>query len=304
MIPSLETRHCTLCGREADKRLKYEATFTDHDFSGEIFSARRVPDRRHFRFVECDRCHMIYSDPAAAEPLLTSLYAESSVRYGEQEEEIYESYLPILDRAVARLPHRNAFVEIGGGNGFMLRYGQSKGFKTQMEIEPSAEAEARFRPDASSATFVRGMFTRETLPPGAASLICFFQVLDHSADPRAFLESALAALEPAGAAVCVAHDTSAWSARLLGRRSPIFDIQHTYLFNRDNLALLFRSVGFAAVETFPVSNRYRLGYWLRLAPLPLPIKTGLEGALERSKLANRRIRLLAGNLGAIAWKAP
>jgi len=58
------------------------------------------------------------------------------------------------------------------------------------------------------------------------------------------------------------------------------------------------------VETFPVSNRYRLGYWLRLAPLPLPIKTGLEGALERSKLANRRIRLLAGNLGAIAWKAP
>lgn len=298
----LETRTCVLCGPDAPRRVKYAANFTDDDLNAAIFSARRLPDRRHFRLVECQGCGLIYSDPACDPGLLARLYKESRVTYDRQEEQIYDCYAPILDRAVAGLPHRRAFVEIGGGSGFMLRYGRDHGFAGQIEVEPSADAERRFEANWEGAWFLRGMFTRASLPTESASLVCFFQVLDHIPDPRTFLSDVYAALQPGGAAVCVTHDTAALSARLLGERSPIFDIEHTYLFNRANLAALFRAVGFERVQAFPVANRYALRYWLHLFPLPPGIKPPAQRLLRGLGLAERRVSLRAGNCGVIAYK--
>jgi SAM-dependent methyltransferase len=282
--------------------VKYEANFNDADFNDAVFSARRSPDRRHFRLVECGGCGMIYSDPATDPADVAGLYATSRVTYADLEEQIYASYAPILDRAVNKLPHRKAFVEIGGGRGFMLRYGAEKGFAEQIEIEPSADAEARFGPPSPTAHFYRGIFTPGVLPEGSASLVCFFQVLDHIPHPRSFLEEVLRVLQPGGLAVCVTHDTRALSARLLGERSPIFDIEHTYLFHRRNLAKLFEQTGFTEVESFPVRNRYAIRYWLHLAPLPARLKSLALKFLTRLRLADKPIELAAGNFGAIARK--
>jgi SAM-dependent methyltransferase len=245
---------------------------------------------------------MIYSDPATDPSLLAALYEKSLITYEAEEEQIYASYSVILDRALAGLRQRNAFVEVGGGRGFMLRYGHEKGFASQIEIEPSAEAERKFTPFSGGSRFIPGMFSNDILPAGTASLLCFFQVLDHIAEPRRFLENVFEALEPGGAAVCVTHDTSAWSARLLREHSPIFDIQHTYLFNPNNLAMLFRAAGFSEVETLPAANCYSIRYWLHLAPLPGPVKRGARVVLDWLRLAEKKVRLFAGNFATIARK--
>ena len=295
-------RSCTLCGPDSPKKVKYEANFSADDFNAAVFSARRSPDRRHFRLVECDRCGMIYSDPATDPAAVAGLYETSRVTYEDLEAQIYASYAPILDRAVNGLTHRGAFVEVGGGRGFMLRYGAEKGFAEQIEIEPSADAKDRFVPPSAQARFVRGIFNRDVLPPASASLVCFFQVLDHIPDPRSFLEDVLHVLEPGGVAVCVTHDTKALSARVLGERSPIYDIEHTYLFHRQNLPELFQKAGFDRVEAFGVANNYALRYWLHLAPMPAGLKKVALGLFRGLRLADTPVKLAAGNFGVIARK--
>ncbi|HXC52084.1 MAG TPA: class I SAM-dependent methyltransferase [Candidatus Limnocylindrales bacterium] len=298
----LEARWCTLCGPGAAKKELYPARFADGDLSAPVFSARRSPDGCHFRLVECAGCGMIFSDPACPPETLGELYAASDVTYGPQEQQIYDSYAPILDRAASRLARRGAFVEIGGGSGFMLKYAAPAGFSSALEIEPSADAERRFVAPSPHARFVRSMMTDALLPESSASLICFFQMLDHLPDPLAFLKAVWRALEPGGVAVCVTHDTSGLATRLLGESSPIFDIEHTYLFNHDNLSRLFSAAGFDRIETFAVANDYSIRYWLGLAPLPAAPKGALLRTLELAGVADRRLRLRLGNVGAIARK--
>ena len=300
-MASMENRECTLCGPGAPKREKYAANFSPEDLNVAIFSARRQPDRRHFRLVECDECGIIYSDPACTPDELAKLYEGSAVHYDDQEGQIYDSYAPVLDRALERTALRGTFVEVGGGRGFMLRYGAEHGFREMVEVEPSADAERRFEAPAANARFLRGILEPGTLAPGSASLVCFFQMLDHLPDPMHFVRTVYDALEPGGVAVCVTHDTSAATARLLGELSPIFDIEHTYLFNRENLARLFEKAGFEGASTFPIANDYSLRYWLAMAPLPRAAKQ-IIAPVGRTRLGRVRLRAFMGNMGLIATR--
>jgi SAM-dependent methyltransferase len=298
----LEPRYCALCGADALKAEKYAANFSDDDFNAAVFSARRMPDGRHFRFARCTTCGLLFSDPACDPSTLEALYTRAAVTYDRQEEQIYGSYAPVLDRALPRLRHRGDFLEIGGGRGFMLAWGVQNGFARQIEVEPSSDAEEKFEPPGPNGRFIRGIFKKGLLPDASVSLACFFQMLDHIPDPLGFLKDVVAALEPGGAAVCVTHDTSALSARLLGEKSPIFDIEHTYLYNPDNLKRLFAKAGFTAIETFPVSNAYAVRHWLHLAPLPSLVKKPLTRVLERTKVAELKLRVNAGNFGIVGVK--
>src|SRR3954471_9791432 len=156
----LEERHCPLCGPGTPRQVKFPPNFDSQDLSAKVFSARRMPDRRHFRLVECEKCGIIYSDPACDPSQLASLYEQSAVTYGSQEEQIYDSYAAVLDRALPSVRGRKSFVEVGGGRGFMLRWAAERGFAEQIEIEPSADAERKFQPPHPGARFIRGIFKK------------------------------------------------------------------------------------------------------------------------------------------------
>ena len=184
----------------------------------------------------------------------------------------------------------------------MLRYGSEKGFSRQIEIEPSEDAERRFLSVGSSSKFIRGIFSRGILPSRSISLVCFFQMLDHVPNPKEFLTSVYDVLEPGGVAVCVTHNTKALTAKILGEKSPIFDIEHTYLYNPKNMAKLFEKAGMKSLETFGVPNRYPLKYWFNLAPLPKSIKKPILPLTEKFKFFNMRLNVNFGNFGLIAQK--
>jgi hypothetical protein len=302
---TLENRSCTLCGPAAAKSVKFPPTFKEQDLNQEIFSARRNPDRVHFQMMECEECGMIFSDPACAPSLLEDLYEKGTIKYTSQEEQIYNSYAPVLDRAVTRLGtnKRGRFLEIGGGTGFMLKYAVENGFAEQIEIEPSSDAEKLFSAPSQNARMIRDIFKKGMLPSNSVSLACFFQMLDHIPQPLEFLQSVYDVLEPGGVAVCVTHNTSALSAKLLGERSPIFDIEHTYLYNPTNMSRLFEKAGFTKTETFDVSNNYALRHWFNLAPLPKGIKKVLSPCLESTGLGKLKVKINAGNFGIVAQKA-
>jgi SAM-dependent methyltransferase len=198
------------------------------------------------------------------------------------------------------LKNRGTFLEIGGGRGFMLRYGRDNGFKEQIEIEPSGDAEAKFDAEGGNSRFIRGIFKKGMLPAGSVDMVCFFQILDHVPYPQEFLRDVYEVLAPGGVAISVTHNTKAVSAKLLGERSPIFDIEHTYLFNPGNLSRLFGQVGFSGVRTFSIANNYALRHWLHMAPVPG--KKAILGLAEKAHLADVKVPLKAGNFAIIGQK--
>jgi SAM-dependent methyltransferase len=121
-------------------------------------------------------------------------------------------------------------------------------------------------------------------------------VLDHIPDPLPLLEECRKALRPGGVILAWNHNVRAVSARVLGDRSPIVDVEHTYLYSPDTMKKLFTAAGFVEPEVGSVKNRYSVSYFTHLVPLPNGVKKPLLHRLRGSKLGERELRLPLGNL--------
>ncbi len=85
-------------------------------------------------------------------------------------------------------------------------------------------------------------------------------------------------------------------------RSPIIDIEHTYLYGPQTITRLFSRFGFQVKETGGVRNRYSLSYITRLMPLPATLKKIMLSALEITCVGRLPLRVPLGNLYMIAQK--
>ena len=99
----------------------------------------------------------------------------------------------------------------------------------------------------------------------------------------------------------IGHNRRAFSAKVLGRKSPIFDIEHLQLFSPVSVRHLLERAGFSRVEVRPVFNRYPLRYWARLFPFPAGSKQRILKVLQSMRMGRWVIPLPAGNLAAIAY---
>jgi hypothetical protein len=98
----------------------------------------------------------------------------------------------------------------------------------------------------------------------------------------------------------IMHNTLALQARIFGEKSPIIDVEHIYLFNKENLPELCKKAGFAVESVFDVKNGYPFSYWLRMSPLPL--KGMWKGVIGALGLTNKILAINAGNMGIILKK--
>jgi SAM-dependent methyltransferase len=127
-----------------------------------------------------------------------------------------------------------------------------------------------------------------------------FQVLDHMPDPAGLLDECRRVLRPGGVVLAFNHNVSAWSARLLGERSPIIDVEHTYLYSPATIRALFERSGFDVASVRPVRNTYSLKYLAHLLPLPDAQKKPLLSFLRRSSVGRLEVTVPLGNLCLIA----
>ena len=139
-------------------------------------------------------------------------------------------------------------------------------------VEPSTQSVA-LASRQLRAHLVCDMMRPGLFPPERFNLICLFQVFDHIPDPAGLVDECFRVLRPGGVVLAFNHDVNAWSARLLKEKSPIIDIEHTYLYSQATMARIFLNAGYDIVEAGPAWNSYPLRYLLRLVPLPAPLKT-------------------------------
>ena len=285
----VETR-CPFCG-SADGPILYRARLYPDSFTEHSFSARRTRRREHYRIVRCATCSLVRSNPILDENRMNALYQASKFIFPEEERYAAETYASLFARLTGgQAGAVESLLEIGCSTGFFLERALDLGVKEVVGFEPSRDCVARARQPVRD-RIIRDVYRPELLAGRTFDAVCSFHVFDHLRDPKAVLASAVEHLNPGGCAVLVCHDVEGWTARLLGDFSPIFDVEHVCLFSRKTMAMLLESAGLEAIEVGPLSNRYPLGYWLRL----LPAAGALAGWLPKF-LARIPIALKAGNL--------
>jgi SAM-dependent methyltransferase len=298
---SLKETRCAICGSADNAETVYAANLGPEAFTPTVFSARRAPDRIHYRIVRCLECGLLRSDPVASVEIVSDLYSRSEFHYAEESKNLADTYGRYLDELERYGRGKAALLEIGCGNGFFLEEARRHGYGVVRGVEPSADAVAQAPPDLREAIVVDvmrpGLFDEQSF-----DAICLFQVVDHLPDPAGVLKECWRLLRPGGLFLCLNHDVEAMSARLLGERSPIVDVEHTYLFSKSSISRLLETLGFRVLACGPVRNTYSLRYLSHLLPLPRRAKTPLLTALDVTRLGRVRLSVRLGNLYAIAQR--
>lgn len=298
---SLSPAPCAICGTQDNADEIYRANFDFEAINPAVFSARRLPDRVHYRLVKCRACGLVRSDPIASSELLAQLYGQSVFTYRDEVADLRLTYgrsLAALERYGAR---KGALLEIGCGTGFFLEEALDQGYQVVQGIEPSRESVEHAHPRVRSQIFC-GVMKPDVFPPERFDVICLFQVFDHLPAPGAFLAECFRLLKHGGLILSINHNIEAISARLLGERSPIVDIEHTYLYSPATMSRIFLGHGFQILQVGPIFNRYSIRYLCRLLPLPSILKRAALAWSQKSLLGQWRLSVPLGNLRLIARK--
>lgn len=294
------TLQCAVCGKNQKIKELYPKNFNLKGVNAKTFSARRDPDRIHYRFVVCENCGLIFSNPILPEKEINKFYKNSEFDYSLEASYLKKTYGHYLKKVLPKLSIIR-LLDIGCGNGFFLEEANGMGVKYVFGIEPGIETVGK-APKWLQKKIKVGFFTNRSYKKDMFDIVTCFHTLDHMVNPNVFLKNVYSVLKPEGKALFIVHNTCGLSVKLFREKSPIFDIEHIYLFNKYNLALLFRKNKFKVIETFDVKNRYPLVYWSRMTPLPKPLKTILLNILSHTNTENIPVALKAGNIGIVVQK--
>lgn len=285
---------CPICETLNNSVSVYPSNVDDQSFSTEVFSARRLPDRRHYQWVRCNSCTLLRSDPVL-DVNLEKLYVESTFDYSTEINGLKKTYLKLVLKALGKKSFRNSIFEVGGGNGFFLEAARDAGFLNVVGVEPSIEAIKAARPDIQP-FMIASMMKADVLPEDSFEVGTMFHTLDHLTDPVSTLKDCFRTLKPGGVFVVAVHNERAWSARLMGERSPIIDVEHTHLYTRNSGEALFRKIGFVDVKSGPYSNHYSLAYLLHLIPISRTFRRRVLESSFGNLLSRIKVVVPLGNI--------
>ncbi len=294
------TKECLFCKETdaANHPVIYKKNFRDEDLDAQVFSARRTTEHFHYEMMKCTKTGLIFSRQILDDASLNQLYKESLVTFGEQTEFIKNDYWqPLREHLEGR--GKQKALDIGCSNGFFLEVLKDNGFKEVYGCEPSTEAKDIARADVKDGIHT-GFFGPGLYPENYFDLITCFQTLDHLSQPLEMLRNMYTNTKKGGLAYLIMHNTQALQAKIFGEKSPIIDVEHIYLFNKENLPMLCEKAGYKVVSCFDLKNGYPYSYWLRMAPIPL--KSMWQSVFKATGLANKVLSINAGNMAIILEK--
>jgi 2-polyprenyl-3-methyl-5-hydroxy-6-metoxy-1,4-benzoquinol methylase len=294
-------RACPVCGSRDASKVYAEANFDVAKLDEYAFASRKMPEYMHHRLIECPVCDLVYANPVPTMETLSSAYNEAAFDSAEEARHAARTYGSFLPAIASRLPDRCGALDIGTGDGVFLEQLLSRGFSGVMGVEPSAAPIAAARPRIRP-LIKHDIFRPEDYQPGSFSLITCFQTIEHLSDPLEMCRDAHRLLKEGGALLLIGHNRRAVSATLLGKKSPIFDIEHLQLFSPRSARQLLKCAGFRSIELKTVLNSYPLHYWLKLFPIPTAPKRKLIDLLKRLKIGYLQIPLPAGNMAVIGYR--
>jgi SAM-dependent methyltransferase len=293
-------RNCPLCGGN-DFKVFAESTIDERKLSSSTFASRKLPEYMHPRMVECNACGMLYANPALQQETLGEAYKEASFDGQLESMLAARTYRRLLESYRAPSSRGGSALDIGAGDGAFVAQLLAMGFDNSVGVEPS-DAPIQAAKPAIRAHLRQGLFAASDFAPESLDLVSCFQVMEHVPSPLEMSKDAFSLLRPGGLFFLVVHNRRALSARILGEKSPIFDIEHLQLFDERTGEQLLQRAGFRSISVRSLSNSYPIDYWLKLFPLPAAMKSAFRSGARISRLGNILVSLPAGNLAIIGEK--
>ncbi|HYN98683.1 MAG TPA: class I SAM-dependent methyltransferase [Actinomycetota bacterium] len=297
---AMTARDCPICG-SSSSTLFAEENFDPETWDSFAFASRKLPEYMHYRLVECTSCDLVYANPAPDGGSLGEAYRQAAYDSAEEAAFAARTYAGFLPSILSRLPRRGRALDIGAGDGAFVEQLVRAGFSDPVGVEPSTAPIESARPEIRK-LIRQGLFSAGDFEPQSLSLVTCFQTIEHLPDPGEMFRQVHGLLEEGGAIFVVGHNRRALSARILGLKSPIFDIEHLQLISPSSLRRALESTGYTDVSVKTVRNRYPLKYWARLFPLPEGVKSRVLGFLGRNPMGALPISLPAGNMAAIGYR--
>lgn len=294
----MELLHNRCLCKSEDCQILFPEKIEWSTFSAYEFSARRRRSIQHYRIVRCNACGLVRSDPVLSDEELAALYRRSEFLYQRESSFAARTYASLLTRYFGMFPRPEQIrlLEIGCGNGAFLEEMQRRRLHTVIGVEPSVQA-VEHASGAVRSAIINNLFNRGFFQPETFDVVCAFHVLDHVRAPVEFIRECFRIVNKKGIVIVVCHNVDAIVNKMLGEYSPVFDVEHIFLFNPATLRNLFESCGFIPRDEGRVTNTYPLSYWLRYAPI-------VHKFVERFPLLMQNIllTLYAGNICICAQK--
>jgi SAM-dependent methyltransferase len=288
-------RPCPLCGSEDDSTVVASSTIDESVLDRFAFASRKLPEYMHHRLVRCPGCTLVYATPVPDAASLAMAYEDAAFDSGVEAQFASRTYAALVRPLLARLPHPIRALDVGTGDGVFLERLLELGVDDVNGVEPSSAPIAAAAPQVRE-RIVQDVFRPERFEPGSFSLITCFHTIEHVPDPLVFSRDAAELLAEGGVLMLVCHDWRSPVNRALGRRSPIYDIEHVQLFSAPSARNLLERSGLLDIRVRGIRNRYPVSYWTRVAPLPRVVKRGALAMLDGGRMGRISVSLPVGNL--------
>ena len=289
-------RHCPVCDASNDSATLFmERNIDLGKLSSFSYASRKEPEFMCHQLLQCMTCDLVYVDRPPLDSELANAYHAAEYDSSEEALDAANAYIEAIQPTLDALKQHKDVLEIGAGTGIFLSLLANKGFTRLVGIEPSAAAIAA-APEATRAWLRKGIFSEADYKPNSFDLVCCFMTLEHVLNPTIIATACHRLLKPGGAFVTITHDYRSTINRVLGRRSPIIDIEHMQLFSRTSVKQLYERTGYSEIKIKPFVNTYASQYWFRLMPLPRGIKKFIGYTLAMTGLGRVKISMNVGNM--------
>jgi SAM-dependent methyltransferase len=267
--------------------LRYPEKLEDNLFNDLTFASRKRPELMHYDLFECENCKTLFTNRNVNLSQLLKNYEIAEYDSNVEAKYAAKTYVKTLQKA---LPHfKGSVLDIGAGDGAFLSAAQGVLATSNLGIEPSIKAIAK---NDDNRVNIKNIAIEDLETNEKFDLITCFQTIEHLNNPREFINNIKRFIKPGGYFAISCHNRLSFVNKILGEKSPIFDVEHLQVFTNRGIEKLFSGMNFKIVYSNMYRNKYPLSYWLKIAPVGEKIKDYVE---TRKKLFGLGISINVGN---------
>ena len=289
MVKSLP-RPCPIC--QVDAPVAYEEKIDPALISEFTFASRKRPELMHYEYRECHKCRLLFASQQPGTGDLLTAYHDAAFDSALESSFAARTYVGALGKFFR--PGMDV-LDVGCGDGTFLLECLRAGASSVRGIEPSPSAVDFAEPQVRDRIFIGG---HENFDEAEQyDLITLFQTVEHIRDPQSFFRDMRKFGRPGGYIAVACHDYRSPVNRVLGAKSPIFDIEHLQVYSKTSIGKAMEVAGLDVMRVGAYANTYPLSYWMRLAPIPERMKEA--SAIRNGFIGRIPLKLRVGNLMAV-----
>lgn len=235
--------------------------------------------------VKCKNCTLIYENPRLDEQLIIDGYANSNedghdTQYHLRVKSFYKAISKIKDK----LPKDPNILDIGSAGGAFIEASLKHGFKNVEGIEPSKHLyEKAIQRNLKMFNGDLKEFIKKN--DKKFDLVCYWDVIEHLADPKKELELSKKILKDNGLLLINFPDIGTIQAKIFGKNFWWIISVHLVHFTKKTMSKLLQLVGYKTIHVSKHWQYLEIGYLIEIA-----IRLNFIGAVTLNKLIPKFIK--------------